>query len=112
MKSMIKNRSMVNHSIFSRGIKYDDMNILTWTILKKTQILNGCETFALKYIYSLYIFGISFISTHIVIYWSAISHMQRVPFRHGSNRARTFQIHKVWTNAYDETNIRYEVVVR
>ena len=50
MKSMIKTRSMVNHSIFSRGIKYDDMNILTWTILKKTQILNGCETFALKYI--------------------------------------------------------------
>ena len=26
------------------------MNILTWTILKKTQILNGCETFAFKYI--------------------------------------------------------------
>ena len=25
------------------------MNILTWTILKKTQILNGCETFAFKY---------------------------------------------------------------
>ena len=42
---------MVNHSIFSRGIKYDYMNILTWTILKKTQILNGCETFAFKYIY-------------------------------------------------------------
>ena len=50
MKSMIKNRSMVNHSIFSRGIKYDYMNILTWTILKKTQILNGCETCAFKYI--------------------------------------------------------------
>ena len=26
------------------------MNILTWTILKKTQILNGCDTFAFKYI--------------------------------------------------------------
>ena len=26
------------------------MNILTWTILKKTQMLNGCETFAFKYI--------------------------------------------------------------
>ena len=26
------------------------MIILTWTILKKTQILNGCETFAFKYI--------------------------------------------------------------
>ena len=25
------------------------MNNLTWTILKKTQILNGCETFAFKY---------------------------------------------------------------
>ena len=25
-------------------------NILTWTILKKIQILNGCETFAFKYI--------------------------------------------------------------
>ena len=41
---------MVNHSIFSRGIKYDNMNILAWTILKNTQILNGCETFAFKYI--------------------------------------------------------------
>ena len=50
MKSIIKNRSMVNHSIFSRGIKYDYINILTWTILKKTQILNGCVTFAFKYI--------------------------------------------------------------
>ena len=47
---MIKNRSRVNHSIFSRDNKYDYMNILTWTILKKTQILNGCETFAFKYI--------------------------------------------------------------
>ena len=28
------------------------MNILTWTILKKTHILNGCETFAFKYIIS------------------------------------------------------------
>ena len=27
------------------------MNILTWTILKKTQILNGCETFGFKYIF-------------------------------------------------------------
>ena len=26
------------------------MKILTWTILKKTQIFNGCETFAFKYI--------------------------------------------------------------
>ena len=41
---------MVNHSIFSRDIKYDYMNILTSTILQKTQILNGCETFAFKYI--------------------------------------------------------------
>ena len=41
---------MVNHSIFSRGIKYENMNILAWTILKNTQILNGCETFAFKYI--------------------------------------------------------------
>ena len=54
MKSMIKNRSMINHSIFSRGIKYDYMNILTWTILKKTQLLNGCETFAFKYIWPIH----------------------------------------------------------
>ena len=40
---------MVNHSTLCRSIKYDYMNILTWTILKKTQILNGCETFAFKY---------------------------------------------------------------
>ena len=26
------------------------MKILTWTILKKTQIFKGCETFAFKYI--------------------------------------------------------------
>ena len=26
------------------------MKILTWTILKKTQIFNSCETFAFKYI--------------------------------------------------------------
>ena len=42
---------MVNHSTLCRSIKYDYMNLLTWTILKKTQILNGCETFAFKYIY-------------------------------------------------------------
>ena len=41
---------MVNHSTLCRSIQYDYMNILTWTILKKTQILNGCETFAFKYI--------------------------------------------------------------
>ena len=41
---------MVNHSALCRSIKYDYMNSLTWTILKKTQILNGCETFAFKYI--------------------------------------------------------------
>ena len=41
---------MVNHSTVCKNIKYDYMNILTWTILKKTQILNGCETFAFKYI--------------------------------------------------------------
>ena len=41
---------MVNHSIMCRSITYDYMNIITWTILKKTQILNGCETFAVKYI--------------------------------------------------------------
>ena len=40
---------MLNHSAMCRSIKYDYMNILTWTILKKTQILNGCETFAFKY---------------------------------------------------------------
>ena len=44
---------MVNHSILCRSIKYDYMNILTWIILKKTQILNGCKTFAFKYIYLL-----------------------------------------------------------
>ena len=44
-----QNRLMVNHSALCRSIKYDNMNILTWTILKKTQILNGCETFAFKY---------------------------------------------------------------
>ena len=49
---MIKNRLMVNHSTLCRSIKYDYMNILTWTILKKTQILNGCETFAFKYIFN------------------------------------------------------------
>ena len=27
------------------------LNVLTWTILKKIQILNGCETFAFKYIW-------------------------------------------------------------
>ena len=41
---------MVNHSALCRSIKYDYINILTWTILKKIQILNGCETFAFKYI--------------------------------------------------------------
>ena len=40
---------MVNHSALCRSIKYDYMKILTWTILNKTQILNGCETFAFKY---------------------------------------------------------------
>ena len=40
---------MANHSALCRSIKYDYMNILTWTILKKTQIVNGCETFAFKY---------------------------------------------------------------
>ena len=44
-----QNRLMVNHSALCRSIKYDYMNILTETILKKTQILNGCETFAFKY---------------------------------------------------------------
>ena len=43
---------MVNHSALCRSIKYDYINILTWTILKKIQILNGCETFAFKYICS------------------------------------------------------------
>ena len=42
---------MVNHSALCRSIKYDYINILTWTILKKIQILNGCETFAFKYIF-------------------------------------------------------------
>ena len=27
------------------------MNILTWAILKKTHMINDCETFAFKYIY-------------------------------------------------------------
>ena len=40
---------MVNHSTLCRSIKYDYMNILTWTIMKKKHILNGCETFAFKY---------------------------------------------------------------
>ena len=40
---------MVNHSALCRSIKYDYINILTRTILKKIQILNGCETFAFKY---------------------------------------------------------------
>ena len=39
---------MLNHSALYRSIKYDYMNILTWTILKKTQILNGCETFDVR----------------------------------------------------------------
>ena len=42
---------MINHSTLCRSIKYDYMNSLIWTILKKTQILNGCETFAFKYIW-------------------------------------------------------------
>ena len=42
---------MVNHSTLSRSRRYDHMNILTWTILKKAQILNGCETFAFKYMF-------------------------------------------------------------
>ena len=41
---------MVNHFTLCRSIKYDYMNILTGTMLKKTQISNGCETFAFKYI--------------------------------------------------------------
>ena len=41
---------MVNYSALCRSIKHDYMNILTWAILKKTKILNGCETFAFKYI--------------------------------------------------------------
>ena len=48
-----QNRLKVNHFALCKSIKYDYMNILTWTILKKTQILNGCETFAFKYITSL-----------------------------------------------------------
>ena len=44
---------MVNHSTLCKSIEYDYMNILTLSILKKTQILNGCETFAFKYIFSL-----------------------------------------------------------
>ena len=44
---------MVNHSALCRSIKYDYLNILTWTILKITQIVNGCETFAFKYIIEL-----------------------------------------------------------
>ena len=40
---------MVNHSALCMSIKCDYINILTWTILKKIQILNGCETFAFKY---------------------------------------------------------------
>ena len=41
---------MVNHSALCRSMKNDYINILTWTIVKKLQILNGCETFAFKYI--------------------------------------------------------------
>ena len=40
---------MVNHSTLCMSKKYDYMNILTWTKLNKAQILNGCETFAFKY---------------------------------------------------------------
>ena len=47
---------MVNHSALCRSIKYDYLNILIWTILKKTQILNGCKTFAFKYIYGKHIY--------------------------------------------------------
>ena len=43
---------MVNHSALCRSIKYDYINLLTWTILKKIQILNGCKTFAFKYMLS------------------------------------------------------------
>ena len=42
---------MINHSALCRSIKYDYINILTWTILKKRQILNGCKTFAFKYMF-------------------------------------------------------------
>ena len=45
---------MVNHYALCRSIKYNYINILTWTILKKIQILHGCETFAFKYIYIYY----------------------------------------------------------
>ena len=45
---------MVNHSTLCRCIAYDYMNILAWSILKKTQILNGCEIFAFKYMYLWY----------------------------------------------------------
>ena len=45
---------MVNHSALCRSIKYDYINILTWTILKKIQILNGCDFFAFKYSFIFY----------------------------------------------------------
>ena len=39
------------------------MNILTWTLLKKTQMLNGCETFAFKY----KLHSGSYMSAHVVL---------------------------------------------
>ena len=48
---------MVNHSALCRSMKYDYMNILTWAILKKTQILNGCETFAFKYNFKMHVWS-------------------------------------------------------
>ena len=53
---------MFNHSALCRSIEYDYINSLTWAILKKTQLLNGCETFAFKYINESVISGRVFLS--------------------------------------------------
>ena len=52
MKSMIKTNQWLIIPHCARSIKYDYINILTWAILKKIQILNGSKTFAFKYIFT------------------------------------------------------------
>ena len=71
---------MVNHSALYRSIKYDYINILTWTILKKIQILNGCETFAFKYIILCIGFNQSELSHASVVYRDNVENFKRFCF--------------------------------
>ena len=63
---------MVNHSTLYRSIKYDYMNILTWTMLKKKQIIHGCETFAYKYILLTFQGGTSFVDLFLFCFFCLV----------------------------------------